>query len=210
MVRVQRFLIMGNDDTCPASIESPRLSARKRDRSRCADSSAVVSRIREGGAELLRSEAPGDGAPGDDVRIGLREMQDIPAHTHGDLYADLQQALAQRRHLGARVDGARRAETEFLQQDVRGSREQHAELIRPETRAARAIDLESVMQFLDPILDLAPLAIDRLVHPPRRMGKIGDDEARVVAGRASRELRLTAQRCQDGDAGLFINSPERG
>ena len=78
--------------------------------------------------------------------------------------------------------GARGPQPEFLHEHVRGGREEHAQLIGPEATAARASDLESVVQFLDPILDVAACAVDPLVDEPRRLPQIRDHKARVVAG----------------------------
>src|SRR5258707_14306997 len=60
-----------------------------------------------------------------------------------------------------------------------------AELVGPELRATGAVHLQPVMQFLEPVLHVAPLAVD-LVHGRRRGDQIGDHEARIVLGRAAR------------------------
>src|SRR6266851_2264194 len=69
--------------------------------------------------------------------------------------AQLEQPLAQPRHLGARMRGARRPQPQFLHEDVRGSGEEHAQLIRPKATATGAADLESLVQLLDPVFDVA-------------------------------------------------------
>lgn len=68
---------------------------------------------------------------------------------YGDDHVDTQfeQSLAQPRHLGARVDGARGAQAEFLHEHVRRGREEDAQLICPEAAATRAPDLEAVVEF---------------------------------------------------------------
>ena len=49
-----------------------------------------------------------------------------------------------------------------------------------------AAQVEPVVEFLDAVLDLAAPAVDLLVDPFRVTLEVGDDEARVVAGLASR------------------------
>jgi hypothetical protein len=43
------------------------------------------------------------------------------------------------KHLGARTRGARGPQAEFLHKDVRGGREEHAQLIRPEAPAGATV-----------------------------------------------------------------------
>jgi hypothetical protein len=69
--------------------------------------------------------------------------------------AELEQPLPQRGHLRTGAGRARGPESEFLHEHVRCGGEEHAQLIGPEATAARAPDLESVVEFLDPILDIA-------------------------------------------------------
>jgi hypothetical protein len=133
------------------------------------------------------AEAPGDLGPRGVIGEGRRQMQHKAAGTGDDPRADLEQAFAQRRDLRARVGGAGRVPPKFLQQDVRGGGEEHAQLVGPEPHATRAIDLEAVMQFLDPILDVAALTVHALVDPARALPQIGDDEPRVVARLAARQ-----------------------
>ena len=110
-----------------------------------------------------------------------RQMEDDASDRHDDVDAQCEQALAQPGDLGARVGGARGAQTEFLHEHVRGGGEEHAQLIRPEAAAARATDRKAVVEFLDPMLDVAAGAIDALVDPARRLAQIRDHEARIVA-----------------------------
>src|ERR1019366_356226 len=92
-----------------------------------------------------------------------------------------QQAFAQRPDLSASTVGVCGAQTQLLHQHVGGGGQQHAELVGPEITATGAVDLKSV-QFLDPVLDLAALAVDFFVEPLRSLCHVGDDEARVVFG----------------------------
>src|SRR6266403_63828 len=72
---------------------------------------------------------------------------------------------------------ANAAPPEFLHEHVRGGGEEHAQLIGPEATAARASDLESVVEFLDPIFDVAASAVHLFVNEPRRWPKRRDDES---------------------------------
>src|SRR6266581_3266660 len=74
--------------------------------------------------------------------------------------------------------------------EARGGGEEHAQLIGPEATAAGASDLESVVEFLDPIFNVAAGTVDTLVDEPRCLPQIRDHKARVVA-------RLTAGEADD-------------
>ena len=137
------------------------------------------------------AEREGDVPPRVAVGGRARQVEDDAAHGDDDVDTQFEQSLAQPRHLGAGTRGARGAHAEFLHQDVRGSREEHAQLIGPEATAARPADLEPVVQFLDPIVDVAAGTVDALVHEARRLAQIGDDEARVVARRTTSALITT-------------------
>jgi hypothetical protein len=66
--------------------------------------------------------------------------------------------------LRARAGRAGGSQPELLHEHVRGGREEHAQLIRPETRAARPSDREPVVEFVDPIVDVAAGTVDTLVR----------------------------------------------
>lgn len=61
--------------------------------------------------------------------------------------------------------------------------EEHAKLIRPEATTTRTAELQPVVEFLDPIFQVAAGAIDLLVDAARRLPQVRDDEARFVARR---------------------------
>jgi hypothetical protein len=82
-------------------------------------------------------------------------MEDDAAHGADNPDAEFEQALPQRAHLRAGAGRARGPQPEFLHQDVRGGGEEHTQLIRPEASAARAPDLEALVELLDPIFDVA-------------------------------------------------------
>src|SRR2546425_4254609 len=133
------------------------------------------------------AERERDVTPRVEVRRRGREMQNDAAHGDDHVDAQFEQALAQPRYLGARARGVRGPQAEFLHEDVRGGREEHAQLIGPEATAARASDLEPLMEFLDPIFNVAAGAVDVLVDEARRLPEIRDDKARVVARLAARQ-----------------------
>jgi len=143
--------------------------------------------MRSGGRLTLSgsgTEGQCDLVPG--VQEGERggQMQDEAAHRDHHARPELDEVLAQGGDLGAGTGGAGGAQPQFLHQHVGGRGEQHPELVGPEARAAGAADLQTVVQFLDAVLDLAALAVDPLVHAAGGLPQVGDDEAGVVLGRA--------------------------
>src|SRR5712692_3222659 len=134
------------------------------------------------------AEREGDVTP--DVEEGRRgrQMEDDAAHRPDDMDAELEQALTQRGHLRAGAGRVRGPQPEFLHEDVRGGGEEHAQLIGPEATAARASDLESVVEFLDPIFDVAAGAVHLFVDKARRRPEIRDDESWIVPGVSPRKL----------------------
>ena len=98
------------------------------------------------------------------------------------------QPVAEPRHLGARTGGARRAQPQFLHQDIGRGGEGDARLIRPQATTARPAELETIEEFLDPILDVPPRTVDPFVEEARRLAQIGHDEARVILGLAAGKL----------------------
>src|SRR3990172_4036346 len=99
-------------------------------------------------------------------------MEDDTAHRADDVDAEREQPLTQRGHLRTGAGRARGPQPEFLHEDIRGGREEHAQLIGPEATATRAPDLEPVVEFLDPIFDVAPRTVDAFVDEPRCLPQI--------------------------------------
>ena len=66
----------------------------------------------------------------------------------------LQQPVAQPRHLAAGTRSTRRPQSQFLHEHVGRGGQEDAQLVRREQTAARAVDLQTIEQFLDPILDV--------------------------------------------------------
>src|SRR5208337_5521651 len=58
----------------------------------------------------------------------------------------------------------------------------HPERVGPEVRATGSPDLHAVVQFLDPVLDVAPRTVDLLVNPLRTLLQVRDHEPWVVFG----------------------------
>ena len=112
-----------------------------------------------------RAERERDLTPGGEAGRRRRQMEDDAADRDDDVDAQFEQPLAQPGHLGACIGGARGAQAKFLHEHVRRGGEEDPQLIRPEAAATRAADLEAVVEFLDPILDIATGAVDVLVDP---------------------------------------------
>jgi len=134
--------------------------------------------------ELPRTgtEGEGDLAEAGQEREGSRQVDDDAAHRAQHACAELQQALPQGPDLIAGALGSGGPQAQFLQQDKGSRAEQHPELIGPEIGATGAVDLESLVQFLDPVFDVPALAIHSFVNPAGALGLIGDDESRVIFG----------------------------
>src|SRR5713226_2953499 len=126
------------------------------------------------------AEREGDVTPGVEEGRRGRQMEDDAAHRPDDMDAELEQALTQRGHLRAGAGRVRGPQPEFLHEHVRGGGEEDAQLIGPEATAARAPDLESVVEFLDPVFDVAAGAVHLFVDEARRRPKIRDDEPGIV------------------------------
>jgi hypothetical protein len=73
--------------------------------------------------------------------------------------------LSQGRYLHSGVAGPGQVQSHLLHQHIRRRGQQHPERVRQEARATGPADLHSVVQFLDPILDFAPLTVGLLVNP---------------------------------------------
>jgi hypothetical protein len=132
------------------------------------------------GAAALGRDAPAL-SPG----VIRGEMHDDPSHGFDDATADLDQLQAQRPDLRADLVVPRDAAAQLLVEDVRGRSHQHAQLVGREARAAGAIDLEVVLQLLDPVFGVAALAVE-LVDPAGRAAlEIRHDVARVVLRRCA-------------------------
>src|SRR5512139_2214303 len=117
-----------------------------------------------------RPERERHGLPQGQPGEGAGEVQDDPAGR--DLHAgpEFEEPLAERPNLEARRWGRGQPLPQPLEQDVGRGGEEHPEGVRPEARAARPVEAEAGMQLLQPVLHVAPLAVD-LVYAPGRLGE---------------------------------------
>ena len=104
------------------------------------------------------AERVGDAQPSVEVQGRERQMQDDSSDGADDLDAQLEEPVAQPGHLCASAVGAGGVQAQFLHEHVGRSGQQDAQLVRHEAAAARAVDLQAVEQFLDPVLDVASSA----------------------------------------------------
>ena len=81
-------------------------------------------------------------------------MQNHAADRADDVDSQLQQPVPQPRHLAAGTRSTRRPQSQFLHEHVGRGGQEDAQLVRREQTAARAVDLQPIEQFLDPILDV--------------------------------------------------------
>jgi hypothetical protein len=84
------------------------------------------------------------------------KCKDDPPHRALDPHRELQQPLAQRGDLRVGTGGARGPAPQVLEQHVRRQGQQHAKLVGQEPLATRSVQLQPVMQLLQPILDSRP------------------------------------------------------
>jgi hypothetical protein len=118
------------------------------------------------------------------VEIGerIREMQHDAARGGFDPDSEFEKPLAQRADLRSGELSNSGAQAQFLPQYIGSSSEQHAQLVGQKTGAARAIDLQSVVQLLDAILHIAPIAVDSLVKVPRGSLQVGYNKPLMRCG----------------------------
>lgn len=105
---------------------------------------------------------------------------DDPAHALRDRRADLQQAQPKRAHHGATQLGVRERGSHLLKEHEGCRSHEHAKLVRAEACTARAVDLQVVLELLDPVLAVAAVAVE----PPDLRGagvEVGDDVAVVAS-----------------------------
>jgi hypothetical protein len=134
------------------------------------------------------------------MRRGGGQVEDDPTDGDDDMHAEFEQSFSQAADLGAGTRRARGAQAEFLQQDVGGGGEEHAELIGPKARAARAPDLEIVVELFDPILHVPARRVDLFKDEAGRLPQVRDQEARIAtrgrpAKRTTSALIATRRSC---------------
>src|SRR6266403_310043 len=111
-----------------------------------------------------------------------RQMQHNTAHRALDPDTEFEQPLAQRAHLGACTLTTASTQAKLLHQYIGGGGEQHSQLVGEEVRATGAVDLQSMMQLFEAILDFSPHAVDALVQMSGGAIEIGHNVACVVFG----------------------------
>jgi hypothetical protein len=131
------------------------------------------------------TEACGDDLPVVAVDVGSGQMQHDAPHRGLDPGAELHQMFAQGADLGRAEGGARGAQAQLLVEHVGRGGQQSAQLVGEEAGAAGAVDLQAVVQFLDPILDVSAGAVDHFIQMPRRLFEVRDHEAWVIFRLAS-------------------------
>ena len=94
-------------------------------------------------------------------------MQNHAADRADDVDPQLQQPVPQPRHLAAGTRSTRRPQSQFLHEHVGRGGQEDAQLVRREQTAARAVDLQPIEQFLDPILDVPASTVDLLIDEAR-------------------------------------------
>lgn len=132
-----------------------------------------------------------DAAPRRGIRCADGQVQHDAAGRAHDAHTEFEQPEAERPHLHAGAGCARCAQSEFLHEHIRGGREEDAQLISPKAGATRAADRQIVVQFFDPVLDVASCAVDLGVQPLGGLMEIRHDEARVIPRRPSGVSPLT-------------------
>jgi len=141
-----------------------------------------------------RADRPRELPPRGEPRADRGQVQHDAAHRVLDPDGELDQPLAQRGDLRVRTGGAAGAALEFLEEHVGGQAQEDAELVGQKPRAAGPVHVQPVMQLLEPILHIAPLAVDLLVDCLRRTGEVGHDEPGIVLGVAAGILSPAARR----------------
>ena len=77
--------------------------------------------------------------------------------------------FSQGRDLRPGVAGPGQAKAHLLHQHICRRCQQHPECVRQEVRATGPADLHAVVQFLNPVFDVAPLTVNLLVNPLRTL-----------------------------------------
>src|SRR3569833_2669418 len=158
---------------------------------------------RVAGLELrgCRANAAGDAHPIISVDERERQMQHDAAHRTLDPDTEPEQAIAQRAHLGACALTSSGAQAQLQHQHISGGGQQHAQLVGHESRATRAVDLQSVVQLFNPVLHLTASTVDLLIQLAWPAGEVGDDKTRIILRRSAPvadDLRL------DDHAAFFL------
>lgn len=113
-------------------------------------------------------------------------MEDDSSNGRRDANADFQKMIPDRGGLKTCLRCLRRGPPHFLHQNERRGRQQDPELVGKEPTATGPSEAETVVEFLDPVLDVRPAAVDVLVQRlRRRVIHVRDDEPRIALGPAT-------------------------
>ncbi len=109
------------------------------------------------------------------------EMKDYSSNGFPNPNGYFQKAFSQSGYLSPRKSSSCRSGSHLLHKRVGGCGHEDSKLIGKKTCAARPIELQSMMQFFNPILGISSAAIDPL-SILRFVRKIGDHETVIVPG----------------------------
>ena len=115
------------------------------------------------------TEAAGDDLPVIAVDAGGGQMQHDSSHGGLDPRAELRQMFAQGADLGRTEGGARGSQAQLLVEHIGRGGQKPPQLVGQEAGAAGAVDLQAVVQLLDPILDVGAGAVDHFIQMPGRL-----------------------------------------
>ena len=101
------------------------------------------------------AETSGDDLPVVAVDAGGGQVQHDAPHRGLDPGTEFYEVFAQCADLGGSEGGARGPQSQLLVEHVGGGGQKTAQLIGEEARAAGTVDFQAVVQFLDPVFDVA-------------------------------------------------------
>ena len=120
------------------------------------------------------AETSGDDLPVVAVDAGGGQVQHDAPHRGFNPGTELHEVFAQGTDLGGSEGGARGPQSQLLVEHVGGGSQKTAQLIGEEARATGTVDLQAVVQFLDPIFDVSAGAVEHFVQIPRRVFEVRD------------------------------------
>jgi hypothetical protein len=113
-------------------------------------------------------EVAGDDLPVVAVQTSGWQVQHDTPHRGLHPSAEFHQVFAQDVDLSGSEDRTRGSQPQLLVEHVGGGAQQPPQLISEEAAAAGAVDLQTVVQLFNSVLDITPSAVDRLIQMPRR------------------------------------------
>src|ERR1035437_1556829 len=116
------------------------------------------------------------------IRKRLRPRAHNPTAPGHDLSGQLQEPFAHGRDLRPGVAGRCQVKAHLLHQHIRRRRQHYPERVGPEVGTTGPSDLHAVVQFFNPVFNVAPRTVDLLVNPLRTLLQVRDHEPWVVFG----------------------------